>query len=289
MVSLAGVPSSFIDHERNDMHRKTRRPAYCEPGSFNNADELGRRLRLSRERLAASDLAGQGQAWRLWAACADATFGYAREADQIYLTTLARNAADVHRNAASRIMRRFDELGVFGWHAAPRGSHGISLLSLPPLHAPSTVHEDRLDAPLTVHEDAHAPSTVHEDGATCSAHGALQSNEVKSIELITNSSPIATGTQHHHSPVIGPSEGVEGSDDWHAERRANPETRPEPDAFDDLDAAVQAAYADADLAVRFPPFHEDQRTGDGVGDDEASQLRWEAANPHRTRARGMRN
>jgi hypothetical protein len=63
--------------------------------------ELGERLRVSRERLASSPLANHGQAWRLWAACADATLGYAREADQIYLSTLARTAG-VHRTKAAR-------------------------------------------------------------------------------------------------------------------------------------------------------------------------------------------
>jgi len=111
------------------MHRRTR-PAHCAPGSFTDARALGERLRVSRERLASSELANLGQAWRLWAACVDATFGYAREADRIYLSTLAR-AAGVHRTKVGPILRQFDELGVFTWRAAPRGSHGISELGLP--------------------------------------------------------------------------------------------------------------------------------------------------------------
>jgi hypothetical protein len=39
------------------------------------------------------------------------------------------------------------------------------------------------------------------------------------------------------------------------------------------------------LAERFPAYHADERAGDGVGDDEASQLRWQSANPSKARAR----
>jgi hypothetical protein len=42
-------------------------------------------------------------------------------------------------------------------------------------------------------------------------------------------------------------------------------------------------------AERFAPFHGDERTGDGVGDDEASQLRWNGANPRKTSARSKRD
>jgi hypothetical protein len=213
-------------------YRKTRRPAHCQPGSITDARELGERLRLSRERLAASELADQGQAWRLWAACVDATFGYAREADQIYLTTLARNACGVHRNAASRIMRRFDELGVFVWKAAPRGSHAISELRLPPLHALPTVHEDH---------------------ASCTVNGALQSNEAMSVEFRAQHS--SSGALH--SSLIGASDRSEGSEDWHAERHAGPQAGPEPDGLDDeLDAAVRAAYADPTEAAVLARFGE---------------------------------
>jgi hypothetical protein len=95
--------------------------------------ELGERLRLSRERLlASSDLAKIGRAWRLWAACVDATFGYAREADTTYAVTLGRSAG-IDRKAASQLLHRFSELGVFVWEAAPLGSHAMSELRLPPL------------------------------------------------------------------------------------------------------------------------------------------------------------
>ena len=144
-------------------HRKTR-PADARPGSNTNARELGERLRASRERLAGSELANSGQAWRLWAACADATVGYAREADLIYMSTLAREA-DVHRTNAGPILQRFDELGVFGWTAAPRGSRAISELRL--LHVAPGLHD-------TAH--MHRPGYMNSDKAhqSCSPHGALQ-------------------------------------------------------------------------------------------------------------------
>jgi hypothetical protein len=113
------------------MHRKTRQAA-TRPGTVTNARELGERLRLSRERLAASELATIGRAWRLWAAFLDATVGYSRAADRTYATTLGK-AAGIDRQAASSLLRRFDELGVFEWHAAPRGSRAISELRLPRL------------------------------------------------------------------------------------------------------------------------------------------------------------
>lgn len=136
------------------MHRKPRRPAHCAPGSITDTRQLGERLRVSRERLAASELATSGMAWRLWAACVDATVGYARQADQVYATTLG-GAAGVHRSKVGALLRRFDELGVFGWDAAPRGSHGISELRLPDvMYRPRCTNGPHV----------------------CTAHGSLQSN-----------------------------------------------------------------------------------------------------------------
>jgi hypothetical protein len=44
------------------------------------------------ERLMASDLTRNTRAWRLWAACVDATVGYTREADQTDVVGLATRA-----------------------------------------------------------------------------------------------------------------------------------------------------------------------------------------------------
>src|SRR5690348_870130 len=99
------------------MSRKSRRPPQCEPGYMDSrTKEMAERLRVSRERLMSSDLRSTTRAWRLWAACVEATVGYTREADQTYAVTLAQ-AANVTRQVASDILRRFDELGVFQWEA----------------------------------------------------------------------------------------------------------------------------------------------------------------------------
>jgi hypothetical protein len=272
--------------EDTTMKHKTRRPAHCEPGSLNDALNLGERLRVSRERLADSDLAGLGQAWRLWAACADATFGYSREADQIYLTTLAK-LAGVHRTKAGPLLRRFDELGVFGWQAAPRGSHGISELRLP--HVAPTVHEVR-----------HVAPTVHDAGGSCSPQGALQSNDSMSAESLSDAVSIDTGTHHSSSSLIGASEGLGveklGSLPDPSETGTPGEVGParcttpgcQGAAFSEglcMECDRERFYA----AERFAPFHGDERTGDTTPDDEASQLRWQGANPAKARARRQRD
>jgi hypothetical protein len=102
------------------------------PGSA-SAKELGERLRLSRERLMASELESTTRAWRLWAACVDATAGYTRSADQTYAVTLA-SSANIKRQVASQTLRRFAELGVFQWEE-PRhpGSRDARILELPDL------------------------------------------------------------------------------------------------------------------------------------------------------------
>lgn len=245
------------------MRRKSR-PAHCTPGSIKDARELGERLRISRERLAGSELAGIGQAWRLWAACADATFGYAREADQIYVAALTRTSG-VHRSKVGPLLRRFDELGVFAWKAAPRGSHGISELGLPHV-APK------------VHEGAHVAPRVHEGASSCSPQGALQSN---TSMCVGHESSLDTGTCR--SSLMAPERS---SEDWEAERPARPQAEP---GREDWAASIEAAVAEAErdagptLAERFPPYHEDERTGDTTGDDEASLMRWAGANPSKTR------
>jgi hypothetical protein len=257
--------------------KRTTRPAHCEPGSITDARELGERLRASRERLAASDLAKIGRAWRLWAVCADATFGYSRAADQTYATSLGRKAG-IDRWAASEMLRRFDELGVFGWRAAPRGSHAISELSLPPL----TWSGDHVS-------DVHVVSTPPVDAPTRGLGTTLQSNE---LSVMAMSDAASAGT--HRSSVIGSSDS--GSEDWHAERRAIPEIGPARCATPGCDGiafsedfCIECDRKHFYEAERFASFHGDERTTDGVGDDEAAQLRWQSANPSKTRVRRKRN
>jgi hypothetical protein len=218
------------------MHRKRLRPAHCEPWSITDVKELGARLRLSGGRMLASDLVHDGPAWRLWAACAEATFGYGREADQIYIATLAE-LARMKRQKAAPLMDRFHELGVFVWDKAPRGSHGISLLALPALSTCAPVGHMSGSTCAPVGHMTEPASDLHVPPG-----GTLQSNEAMSVEveLITHDSPIDTGT-HHSTPLLsGSSACVEGSEDWHAERRASPGQAPED--WDDLKEAVRAAY-----------------------------------------------
>lgn len=186
---------------------KPRRLPQCEPDSIKDTKDLGKRLRQSRERLAGSELARIGQAWRLWAACVEQTAGWAREADQIHLGTLAREAAGVHRNAASKLMRRFDELGVFRWEAAPRGSHGISLLTLP-----------SLDAPSRVHGGDHAALKGHEEGPSSTPQSALQSVELCD-ESLSDAVSLDDGTHRSSlsSEGLGGLEGNEAHQPWDAE------------------------------------------------------------------------
>ncbi len=272
------------------MEYRTTRSAHCEPGSITDARQLGQRLRLSRERLAASELANHGMAWRLWAACVDATFGYAREGDTIYLSALARSSG-VHRSKAGPLMRRFDELGVFSWEAAPRGSHGISRLALPP----------------------HEPPTVHEQAPSCTAHGSLQSTELSVqchgyVENPQAGAPgqvaqgQALGSQgsttegdragtHAGTPTVGqPARDLAGMsrEQLAALARADATTH---DAIKAELARREAEQARrAELLRRFPAdaFDYDGRTGDSVGDDERSQLRWRADNASKVRARERR-
>ena len=199
------------------MKGKRTRPQECEPGYLTDTKEMGRRLRLSKERLEASDLADKGQAWRMWAACVEATFSYAREADQTYAQVLARSAANMDRSAASRILRRFDELGVFGWEPAPLGSHGMSLLRLPALHA--------VPAP---HEELHAVPTPHVGGSTRGPDAALH-NSV----LLTNAHESSSNEDRDGSSLDG---------FWRAEEVNPPAAAPD-DSLPELGDLLNDAYA----------------------------------------------
>jgi hypothetical protein len=241
----------------------------------NNTKEMAERLRLSRERLLASDLKQNTRAWRLWAACVEATVGYTREADQTYVVGLARRAG-MERQVASQLLQRFSELGVFAWASGPRGSHAPGMLAL--------------------------PSGGQSDTMSHAAQGVkvtpLHSGEL-SVESMSNAVSIDTGT--HHSPLIDAPDSVEGSEEWRAERHAGPEALPEP-AWDpvELAAALEESlagdepdpYADLSPALRRcfgldnpDGWHGDERTGDGIGDDERSQMRWRADNPRKVRSR----
>ena len=64
---------------------------------------------------------------------------------------------------------------------------------------------------------------------------------------------------------------------------ARAEARPEPDGYADLSPGVRALFG-----LDNPDAFQSDERGDGIGDDEASQLRWQSANPRQVRARRPR-
>ncbi len=202
------------------------RPPDTLPGSAAPNDrrqrDLAERLRASRDRLAASDLAHRGQAWRLWSVCVAQTFGYTRLADRTYAVALGREAG-LDRKAAASLLRRFDELGVFGWEAAPHGSHAASTLRLPPQGVPTP--------PEGVAQGVPTPPEARQATSSGGAHAPLHSNESLS---------------HGHDPCRGVPEnpcGLEGHEGLEGQEA---EAGPDPDAtYRDM-----AARLDRDLAVR---------------------------------------
>lgn len=245
-----------------NQHLRTHRPVNCEPGYMaSRTREMGDRLRLSRERLAASALARNTRAWRLWAACVDATVGYTREADMTYAVTLGR-AAGMDRKVSGPLLRRFDELGVFRWKAAPRGSHQRSELALPAL---SGGQRD------PVRHRSGGQSDPVRDAAQGVNVGALHSNESMSVESMSNEASIDTGTHHSSPSLTGAPPMVEGSEAGKPSMEG-----PEPDPAE-IAAMVAAIEADLDAAEPsaaelFPPFHGDERTGDTTGESERELL-----------------
>jgi hypothetical protein len=268
------------------MTKKSRRAARFRAGHMkDHRAELLERANISRERLAGSDLAGSGQAWRLWNACIGATVDNAKAADQTYAGTLAR-AAGIDRTAAGRLLRRFDELGVLGWKAAPRASHDISELSLPDV-TPQAARDAGRDASGRMNDQDVTPQA------------ALPSNEVMSVELNTHNSTldVDTGTHHSSPSLVGRQDNaVESSEAPHPSNageqlgKAQPElqtmTREELVRLSHAKPEThEAIRAELHRRERFEPWHGDERTGDGTGDDEASQMRWASDNPSKARAR----
>jgi hypothetical protein len=273
------------------MDHRTTRPAHCEPWSITDVRELGDRLRLSRERLETSELVHNGPAWRLWAACVEATFGYGRAADQIYVGTLAR-LARMKRQKASPLLDRFNELGVFVWDKAPRGSHGISELGLPPLStcAPMGTMTDGTCAPVGTMSAPAGGLHVPPGGPLHSY--VVESHVVQSTELITSKASelgsSETGAPERDAPVSRPPEPEPETVDPVELAAALEESlagyEPEPDPYADLSAKTRRHFG----LDNPDAFHGDERTGDGIGDDEASQMRWRGANPRKARARRNR-
>jgi hypothetical protein len=243
-----------------------------QPGAMaGNTKEMGERLRLSRERLMASELAGTARAWRLWAACVDATVGYTREADATYVVGLARRA-NMERQVASKLLRRFSELGVFQWRSGPRGSHTKGLLTLPASGGQSG----------TMGEASGGQSGTMSPGPQGVKVAPLHSNELSVEGVAQGGQEGPAGAQRGTPPGGGP--GAPGSGLHRGAGQPEGQApEPGPAEVEAFWAAVEAEPGPAGLAERFAPWHGDERTGDGVGDDEAAQVRHQAANPRKAR------
>ena len=254
---------------------KHHRPANCEPGSMEHkTQEMGERLRVSRERLLASDLKSNTRAWRLWAACVDATVGYTREADQTYVVGLAKRSG-LQRQVASKLLTRFAALGVFDWRSGPRGSHTKGLLTLPhesKVDSPRGAHESRVDSP---HESRVAPLHNNELNVMSDAHESSIDIDTQHSSIIGHQAPGQDGSR------------VEGSETLHQET-GGLQREPDPEVQARLLAAVEAELDTPTVAERFAPYHGDERTGEATGDDERAQVEWEADNPAKARARRIR-
>ena len=160
------------------------RPPRCEPWSVKDVKDLADRVKTSRGRLIESELKHDGRAWRLWAACVEQTAGWGRLADKTYTVTLA-DLAGMDRTRAGKLLRRFDELGVFAWSQARRGSRDISELALPGPPETSDMQQHML------HVDDDEPSDMQQhmlhvdpvDPPHATAYVALQYNEQRPIGL----------------------------------------------------------------------------------------------------------
>lgn len=98
--------------------------------------DAGRKLRLSRQRLAESELgrSKSPRAWRVWAACIEATASYSKGAERIYVSEIAKTAG-MRPDKVSPILMEFDRLGVFGWKK-DKGRRSTGFLTLPALDTP---------------------------------------------------------------------------------------------------------------------------------------------------------
>lgn len=117
---------------------------YTKAGSMPIA-EVGRKIRLSQQRLLHSDLSSLHSAWRVWAACSILTASWSKGSDRVHVVTIA-NLAGLRPDKVSPILRKFHEQGIFGW-VKDTGSRQPGILSLPSLG------ERELAAPRTPRED----------------------------------------------------------------------------------------------------------------------------------------
>ncbi len=221
--------------------------------------EAGERMRLSQARLV--DARANLRAWRVAAAVWGLTAGYSKAWDAVFVDGLAE-LTGMDERSVRRGIKECALAGALQWLPSHTGKRGRPSLVGLPESGPSKPG-------LTGDRAVEARATT----------ARLPSNEVMSVEALSDAVPPDTGT--HHSSLIGASDGtgLEGLDGDELVRLA----WAEPGRRDAIRAEM--ARRDAKPDGPFAPWHGDERTGDGVGDDEAAQVRWAAANPAKTRGR----
>ncbi|MFL5962206.1 MAG: hypothetical protein ACJ757_04870 [Gaiellaceae bacterium] len=110
------------------------KPQYTKAGAMNFA-EVGRKIRVSRQRLTDSDELGDSvRAWKIWAACSELTASWSKGSDRVHVRTIA-NLAGLRADKVSPILYKFAEQGIFGW-VKDQGKRSPGILSLPSLAEP---------------------------------------------------------------------------------------------------------------------------------------------------------
>jgi hypothetical protein len=262
------------------------RQSFCQPGAL-TAEQAMELVGLSQRRLIEGR--ASARAWRVAAAAWGQTLGYQRGWDTIFVEELGRLANIGDRRDTRRAIKECVELGALQWEPdrwiPPKGRKGRpSLLGLPGASKVGANHPHL------------RPSKVGADHPH---------NRAMNLEAMSNGS--VEGADHRRMEGHETSEpGVERPEDGPPQRDT-----PAPDVCpihheQKIEGRCVSCFSDeaharwvelqglspsaAQTMARFgdPPagsFHGDERTGDGIGDDERSQREWAAANPIKARAR----
>jgi hypothetical protein len=193
----------------------------------------------------------------------------------------------MERQVASKLLARFEELGVFGWESGPRGSHTPGVLTLPSGGHSDTVRpaaQGVTVAPLhsnaLLSKESSSVGVSIDAGEQHSTLSGLHDNRVESTGAGKPSREALQGMPEEEllrvawrEPEMGPA--------IQAERKRRAQARPLPEVTNERTRAVFGLDNEHG-------FHGDERTGDGIGDDEASLVRHRNANPLKTAARRRR-
>jgi hypothetical protein len=257
--------------------------------------EAGERMRVSQTRLVAAGAKVNLRAWRVAGAVWGLTAGYSKAWDAVFVDALAE-LTGMDERSVRRGIKDCVAAGALQWLPSHQGKRGRpSLIGLPE-SGPS--------------KPGVAPVRAVEARAVTA--------RLPSVEVISNEGSDSHGGEQVPAPVAHRSQGSTPvlPEDWEVESDTGPQARPDPElrgmtreelvrlwyarpeAHDGIRAEMERRetrpdpYADLDPAIRRhfgldnpDGWHGDERTGDGIGDDEASQMRWRAANPSKVRAR----